>query len=242
MVIEKKISARPLYLQVRDHLAQEIAAGERKPGSSLPSEVDLARELGVSAGTLRRALEALENERLIKRRQGSGTFVRDHTTGDAALGLENFRTRDNEPIHATITFLGATTGPATAPEEERLDLASGNLVLRIKQLRSYQDVAFAYEEATLPVSRFAGLEVSTLTLPYQISALAQKFGALVGGGSETVGIDRASANVAKLLATAPGTPLLKLDRVIHTTNRIPLEWRACYCHLTSVKYIAELRM
>ena len=90
MVIEKKISARPLYLQVRDHLAQEIAAGERKPGSSLPSEVDLARELGVSAGTLRRALEALENERLIKRRQGSGTFCPGPHYGRCGVGIGEF--------------------------------------------------------------------------------------------------------------------------------------------------------
>ena len=77
----KNVSTRALYIQVRDHLAQQIARGALKPGMLLPNELELADQLGVSLGTLRKGLEALEKERLITRRHGRGTFVRDHAVG-----------------------------------------------------------------------------------------------------------------------------------------------------------------
>src|SRR4051812_41587123 len=50
-------STRPLYLQLRDALAERVAGGEWRPGAAIPNEGDLAREFGVSAGTMRKALD-----------------------------------------------------------------------------------------------------------------------------------------------------------------------------------------
>src|SRR3546814_11201727 len=67
--------ARPLYAQVRTLLLQRLIEGIWKPGTALPSEMQLAQELGVSQGTVRKALDDLAAENLVVRRQGSGTFV-----------------------------------------------------------------------------------------------------------------------------------------------------------------------
>ena len=67
-----KFSVEPLYVQVRNLLAQRIASGVWAPGSMLPNEMELARELGVSPGTVRKALDSLESDRLVLRRQGRG--------------------------------------------------------------------------------------------------------------------------------------------------------------------------
>jgi GntR family transcriptional regulator len=75
--VQGKFMNRPLYLQLRDALAERIAQGEWRPGSAIPNESDLAREFGVSAGTMRKALDLMEAERLLTRRQGRGTFVND---------------------------------------------------------------------------------------------------------------------------------------------------------------------
>ena len=64
-------------VSVQDELKQRIDRGELPAGTRLPSEPELAAELQVSRATLREALRAMELEGLLRRRQGSGTFVAD---------------------------------------------------------------------------------------------------------------------------------------------------------------------
>src|SRR5512136_3258164 len=52
-----------------------LLIGKMEPGGRLPSEPDLARQMGVSRATLREAMRTFEVQGMIRRRQGSGTFV-----------------------------------------------------------------------------------------------------------------------------------------------------------------------
>jgi GntR family transcriptional regulator len=81
-ITPSRFSSRPLYLQARDAMAERIAAGEYKPLTPIPNEADLAREFGVSPGTMSKALDMLEAERLLTRRQGRGTFVNDQSSAE----------------------------------------------------------------------------------------------------------------------------------------------------------------
>ena len=70
-----KSDSRHLYLRVIDHIKEKIKDGAYKERQKLPSEFDLAKELGVSRATLREALRILEEENVVIRRHGVGTFV-----------------------------------------------------------------------------------------------------------------------------------------------------------------------
>ncbi len=72
-----QIGRKALYLDVIDVLMKRIQAGEYPPGSKLPSEDQLARELGISRVSLREGLRVMSEDGILFRRQGSGTFVRD---------------------------------------------------------------------------------------------------------------------------------------------------------------------
>jgi GntR family transcriptional regulator len=67
---------RALYLQVRDALSQRIASGEWMPGFALPNEGDLAREVGVSSGTMRKALELMERRPSYRATPGAGQLCK----------------------------------------------------------------------------------------------------------------------------------------------------------------------
>ncbi|MCP8969055.1 GntR family transcriptional regulator [Ectobacillus ponti] len=67
--------SRHLYLRVIDRIKEDIKDGVYKEKQKLPSEFDLAKELGVSRATLREALRILEEENVVIRRHGVGTFV-----------------------------------------------------------------------------------------------------------------------------------------------------------------------
>src|SRR5918998_6060585 len=72
------VGFRPLYRQAKDILVQRIAEGRWQPGQILPSEFEIAADLGVSQGTVRKALDEMTAENLLVRRQGRGTFVARH--------------------------------------------------------------------------------------------------------------------------------------------------------------------
>ncbi len=64
----------PKYHQLKKYLKEQIRRGELTPGAKLPSENELARQFRLSRHTVRQALSDLENEGLIQREQGRGTF------------------------------------------------------------------------------------------------------------------------------------------------------------------------
>ena len=73
------LAFQPLYKQVEEHVTQLIVEQRWKPGEMLPNEFQLASELNVSQGTVRKALNSLTDDKILNRRQGIGTFVSEHT-------------------------------------------------------------------------------------------------------------------------------------------------------------------
>jgi DNA-binding GntR family transcriptional regulator len=70
----------PKYVQVADHIRDQILRGELRPGDEIPSERRIVEEWRISRPTATRALAALRAEGLVEARQGSGTFVRERPT------------------------------------------------------------------------------------------------------------------------------------------------------------------
>ena len=232
-------STRPLYLQVRDLLVARIVAAEWKPGATLPNEVDLARELSVSPGTVRRALEEMEGERLIYRRQGRGTFVADHTSEELAIRYTNIRTSKGVRFAGEIARVQLSAGEAHEMEQKRLRLRPGAQVMRIRRVRQSAGIPFMVENVTLPGSLFPGLS-DLRDVPHRITLLAQQFGLLLGRAEEQVRASKADSEIAEELRIAKDTPILILDRVVYTIDGRPVEWRLARCHFGDEVYWTEM--
>jgi DNA-binding FadR family transcriptional regulator len=84
----QSIEPRRLYRQIADQIRTLIGSGEFTPGSRLPPERDLARQLGVSRPSVREALIALEVEGLVEVRIGSGIYVRPPDGAETANAPE----------------------------------------------------------------------------------------------------------------------------------------------------------
>src|SRR5262249_11342169 len=151
-------SRRPLYLQLCDVMADRIATRAWRPGNALPNEGDLAREFGVSAGTVRKALERLDQTGLITRRQGRGSFVCDLASGDLAGRFATIRRPDGGSVDVNVGSMATERGAATTEECARLGLAEGESVWRIHRVLLDGDVPFMIEKASMPAAFFPGLE------------------------------------------------------------------------------------
>ena len=80
-------SALPKYVQTAEMLIREIAAGRLLDGERLPPERDMAAELGLAVGTLRKALADLEYRGLLERVQGSGNYIRSGAEASGVYAL-----------------------------------------------------------------------------------------------------------------------------------------------------------
>jgi DNA-binding FadR family transcriptional regulator len=71
----RRIESRKLYLQIADQIMERIRNGSLPPSSRLPSEREIAAQMGVSRPSVREALIALELLGVVEIRIGQGTFV-----------------------------------------------------------------------------------------------------------------------------------------------------------------------
>jgi GntR family transcriptional regulator len=239
-ITPSRFSSRPLYLQARDAMAERIAAGEYKPMTAIPNEGDLAREFGVSPGTMRKALDLLEAERLLTRRQGRGTFVNDQSSAELAVRYSALRGPDGGHISEEVDLLSLAEQPVSQAEAHRLRLRGHEKVHRIRRLRRSEGKPFMLEDVAMPAVLFPGLSAEKAP-SHRIVVLAQQFGVLLGKGEERITIAAAAPEIASLLKVAPNAPLLVLDRLVRTLDGRPAEWRLAHCNLGDRHYRAEFR-
>ncbi len=233
------LSTRPIYLQLRDVLRERIASGQWKPGLAIPNEGELAREFGVSPGTMRKALTMMEDERLVDRRQGRGTFVNDAGSETLAIRYSNIRDADGTRITGEIKSTPVTQGKADRLECDRLGLTPLDSVYRVRRVRLRDGQPFMVEDASMPAALFPGL-ASGDGYPHRIAALAQQHGMLLGKAQERVSVGAAAAEIAEALGIAAAAPVLVLDRVTQTLEGRAVEWRMGQCHLAGTYYMADM--
>lgn len=106
----------PKYLQIADHIRDQIVRGELPPGAEVPSEREIAEEWQVSRPTATRALAALRAEGLVEARQGSGTFVRSRPRLNRRAFDRYLRSRETGRTYtpgerSEITHAEMTTAP-----------------------------------------------------------------------------------------------------------------------------------
>ena len=232
----------PLYAQTEALLTRRIADGTWLPGAPLPAEPMLAAELGVSPGTLRKALAALERRRLIERRQGRGTFVATHTSERALFHF--FRIFDSAGAkHTPGSFvLDCRSGPATPEEAAALGLGAAAAVHRVERIRTLAEEPVILERILLPAARFPGFALPVLRAMHdELYVLYQRdFGVTIGRAEEQLAAIAANETQAAKLRLWPGAPLLEISRVAYDLADRPVERRITLLDTRLHRYHAAL--
>ena len=133
-----KSDHRALYLQVIDRMKQDIAAGLYKEKEKLPSEFELAKTLGVSRATLREALRLLEEDNIIVRRHGVGTFVNPKPVFSS--GIEQL-TSVSDMIRQVgmepgVIYLSTSEAPPSEDDLKRFHFGADETVITIERVRT----------------------------------------------------------------------------------------------------------
>jgi GntR family transcriptional regulator len=232
---------RPLYRQVYDILVRKIAEGAWKPGEMLPSEQALARELGVSHGTVRKVLDALTAENLLLRRQGKGTFVAEHNQDRALFRFFHIARPGGERLVPEAAKVKIKLRPSRKIECERLELRTGDPVFEITRLRLIDRKPVIRETIILPQRLFPRLD-RIGDLPNTLYSLYQsQFGITVAAAREALRAAAATREDQSSLGLKAGSPILVIGRVALSLTGQPVEWRESRVRTDHLVYAVTLQ-
>ncbi len=217
----------PLYRQIRALLVRSLDLGEWKPGELIPSEIELAARFQVSQGTVRKAVDELATENLLVRRQGKGTFVATHHEPKAQFRFLRVVPDEGETSSPQSRFLECRRLRASADIARLLQLKTGDAVVYLKRVLSFQGAPIVLDEIWLPGSLFKGLTAERLA-EYKgplYGLFETEFGTRMIRAEEGIRAVAAESGNASLLGIAEGSPLLRVDRVSYTYGERPVEVR-----------------
>ena len=234
--------ALPLYAQVQAKFTQHIGDGVWKPGDLLPTEMELAAEYGVSQGTVRKALIALEAETLIVRRQGVGTYVARHERDTALFHFFRIVGPDGARLTPRSRVLHQKIIAATSAQAEQLQINRGARIHAIERIRTLRDIPAIHEEIFTPVAL-----VPSLSLPKGSEMDEEMYviyqencGILIARAAEKLRAISANRKIARALGLDEGTPLLEVVRVAYDVNARPVELRISRCDTRGYRYAADV--
>ncbi|WP_425040088.1 GntR family transcriptional regulator [Primorskyibacter sp. S187A] len=153
------MTALPRHLQISEMLVREIKAGVRLEGDRLPPERDFAKELGVSVGTLRKALQDLAVKGMLERVQGSGNYVRNNPAVSNIYAL--FRLELASGGGLPTAELIAVDRLMLSPDIPRIDEAP--YAFRFRRIRSLDGIQIAAEEIWLGGARAQQVNASEVS-------------------------------------------------------------------------------
>jgi len=213
-------------VEVRQELTQRIEEGRLQAGARLPSEPELAAELGVSRATLREALRSLEGEGLLRRMWGSGTFVSDSPRVANSLDL-NFGVTDS--IAAAGMEAGSEGGrhwiePAAASEAERLGIEPGHDVVVIERVRTADGTPVVVSRDVLPERVVEGRDdvIQAMCRGSVYEVLERDLGIVIQHGVASFRPVKADRSVANLLGVPRGEMLLYLWQIDYGEDGSPV--------------------
>ncbi|HEY6773446.1 MAG TPA: GntR family transcriptional regulator [Oxalicibacterium sp.] len=217
----------PLYQQIKALIMQQLQSGEWRAGELIPSEMELASHFKVSQGTVRKAIDELAAENLVVRRQGKGTFVATHQEARSQFRFLRLKPDVGEAHYPDNVIIEAKRLRAPADIARQLDIKTGDSVVFMKRIQSFDGAPTILEELWLPGQLFKGLSVERM-LQYKgpmYALLETEFGMQMIRAVENIRAVAADRQASELLKIAVGTPLLSVNRLSFTYGDKPVEVR-----------------
>lgn len=215
----------PLYQQLHHLLRHRILTGQYAPGSKIPSESELCRDLAVSRVTVREALRALVRADMLVKVHGKGTYVAKDTphriqTVKYTGFLEDLQER---VLKLTVTDVDMRPVPAAPDVANALGMQPGAELIRIQRLRHIDNEPFSFTVNYLPVdigNRVRSRDLYTVPL---LKILQVDLRIPIVRAQETIAAVPADPEIAQKLGITVLYPVMHMKRIMFTTRNRPFE-------------------
>ncbi|MFP4228350.1 MAG: GntR family transcriptional regulator [Salinivenus sp.] len=232
---------RPRHEQISEYLRQQIEDGFYEVDAKLPSEKELGEMFDVSRVTVRRALQTLEHEGYIYRRQGLGSFVNDRPAAQGLVRLTDFA-QDMAQAGLEASSEVRHHSPETPPPAvaTRLGLEDGATVMRLDRLRLGDGHPVAFDRTWLPMFYAQLLDDHDLSRETIYGILEQDYEIPVLRGRYRITAANAGPDTAEALDVEPDRALLLIERLSLTQGEKPIYFQRRYYRSDRVAYELEL--
>lgn len=215
----------PIYQQIREWILEQIARGVWPEHYKLKAEADLAVELGVSRGTVRKAIATLIEEGKLVQIHGRGTFVSSsHIEQPLAESLITF---SEDLIKRQIPFETRVLDQrVTAPPQKvgsLLAVPADVPVFYLKRVRVVNNIPLILLENYVRIDRCPGIETVDFTRYRLVEAFEELFGLQLDWAQRTFEAQVANTQVADLLAVSQCDPVMYIEQVLYLADGSPLE-------------------
>lgn len=217
-------SGVPLYQQLYDILRGKIMDGTLGLNTMLPAEQDITKMLGISRITVKRSMNELAVAGLVRRQRGNGTTVIYDASAPAVKG--NFDTMidglTRMGLETEVQLLDCTIGSASPAIAESLELPIGASVQRIVRLRKLNDEPFSYLVTYIPDDVADSYDDSELA-NQSLLGMLERAGHAPIDAEQTISALAAEPAIASVLGIAPGSPLLRIHRIMRDAKGRPVQ-------------------
>ncbi len=215
----------PLYVQLREWMEQRILAGEWPPGTKLKAEAELADELELARGTVRKAIEELTAAGLLTRTHGRGTFVSPRTLEQPLA--QRLVTHSEALLAQGISFetqvLECSVVGASALVANRLQIGVGELVLHLSRVRTSGDEALILLHNDVVYSVCPGAEQCDFTHLRLFQVLEEQYGLQLASAHRTFQAQVAEEAVADALQLVAGDAVMHMMQTTFLPSGAPVE-------------------
>lgn len=230
-------SPQPLYIQLKDRLRERILDGTYADHQRLPSEAELGALFGVSRITVRQALSDLQREGVIFKIAGKGSFVARKKAQQELTRLEGFAeamARQGHAIHNRV--IGHRCLDAAPDVASRLAVASGTRISEIRRIRHLDGEPVSLEITYLPESLGERLRNEDLARRDIFVIFENDFGIPLGHADLQIGAVLADQALAEALQVAPGSALLRIERLTFDARGKPFDFEYLYFRSETFQY------
>ena len=245
--IGRTLAATPLYEQVKERVMHLILDGTWPEGHILPAETELARQLGVSYGTARQALQSLTKQGVLLRKPRIGTVVTGrtpHHTLDRFYKYYRLHNTNNELINTQTITKSVEIRPATESEKRHLRLNEANNVISLVRIRLHNNLPVMVDHISIPEHLVPNFPSTFSDVPaLLLNSLRDEYGLRISAVRETLRADIATTEDMALLNLDADTPtaVLVIDDICFDSKNQALLTASHRALSDNYHYINEVR-
>jgi len=238
--VELNRTGDALHFKVKESIIQLIKKGEYTPHTQLPTEAEFCDKYGVSRTTIRTALQQLQLEGYVYRKQGKGTFVSGQKvtqvlTSTVKNFTEQLTTQGKSP---TTKVLGLTVIESDAFLSELFNLQKGDPVNRLERIRYADGEPLQYMISYLPWRRTPGLDAKECEKSlYKL--LESQFGLKIKKTHEQLELSLADTDISEKLWVKVGAPCFSLTTNAYLSDGTLIEYSETIFRGDKANFIIE---